>query len=401
MSKTRKLLFVSQQAPWPLDSGGNLRTYHLLRALNERFEVTLVSTDPGGDAASRLAEVAAEVVLVPAMNKAGVFGRAASLLKSLFTAEPVLLAHNKSEALDAVCRERLASGEYSALHLNHLDTTPYARHSKGVPVVIDTHNVLTEYAERRSEHESGWFGRLLWGREARLLKTREPLELSLCQRVIACSSREREAFLSMEPALEVRVVPNGADINAVTPVADPAANPPRLLFVGDLAYGPNRDAALSFARDVLPRVRKVVPSAVFRVVGKDPGAELRGIEGVEATGFVESLRPELEGARAFVCPIRYGSGTRLKLFEAFAAGLPVVSTSLGAEGIEYVDGEHLRIADTPAEQAGAVMELLEDDPQARRLGRAGRGLAIERYDWVQLGRELVDVYTELIEITGR
>ncbi|MCH2105957.1 MAG: glycosyltransferase, partial [Planctomycetes bacterium] len=255
MTKKRKLLFVSQQAPWPLDSGGNLRTYHLLRALSERFYVTLVATDPGGDAASRLEDVADEVVLVPAMNKGGLVARAASLLKSLFTSEPLLLAHNKSAALDAVCRERLASGEYSALHLNHLDTTPYARHSKGVPVVIDTHNVLSEYAARRSEHEPGVFGRWLWGREARLLRGREPLELSLCQRVIACSAREREAFLSMEPALEVRVVPNGADINGVTPVADPAANAPTLLFIGDLAYGPNQDAALSFAKDVLPRVR--------------------------------------------------------------------------------------------------------------------------------------------------
>ena len=113
------------------------------------------------------------------------------------------------------------------------------------------------------------------------------------------------------------------------------------------------------------------------------------------------MRAELDRARVYVCPIRYGSGTRLKLFEAFAAGLPVVSSSLGAEGIEYVAGEHLLIADTAADQAGAVMDLLEDDALARQLGLSGRGLAIERYDWVELGRELVDVYTELIEITSR
>jgi len=401
VTDSRKLLFVSQQAPWPLDSGGNLRTYHLLRALGERFEVTLVATDPGGDAALHLREVAHEVVLVPAMNKTGALQRAASLFKSLFTSEPVLLAHNRSAELDAVCRERLESGDYSALHLNHLDTTPYARYSKGVPVVIDTHNVLSEYALRRSEHESGAFGRWLWRREARLLKAREPLELSLCQRVIACSERERATFLSMEPALEVRVVPNGADINAVTPVADPAQNAPELLFVGDLAYGPNKDAAHSFAAEVLPRVRKLVPDAVFRVVGKDPSPELAAMEGVEVTGFVEAVSPELERARIFVCPIRYGSGTRLKLFEAFAAALPVVSTSLGAEGIDYVDGEHLMIADSPGDQAGAILDLLGDDALARQLGRSGRGLAIERYDWVELGRELVEVYLELIKITSR
>ena len=125
------------------------------------------------------------------------------------------------------------------------------------------------------------------------------------------------------------------------------------------------------------------------------------MEGVEVTGFVETVYPELARARVFVCPIRYGSGTRLKLLEAFAAGLPVVSTSLGAEGIDYVDGEHLMIADSPGDQAGAILDLLGDDALARQLGRSGRGLAIERYDWVELGRELVDIYLELIEITSR
>jgi len=373
----------------------------MLRALSERFDVTLVTTDPGGDARTRLSEIASEVVLVQAMNKGGALTRSASFLKSLLTKEPVLLAHNMSAELDAVCRERLESGAYSALHLNHLDTTPYARHSKGVPVVIDTHNVLTEYAARKSEYEPGAFDRWLWAREARLLKRREPLELSLCQRVITCSERERDTFLSMEPALEVRVVPNGTDISAITPVSDPAANSPELLFIGDLGYGPNKDAAESFAEEVLPRVRKLVPDAIFRVVGKDPSPALAAMDGVEVTGFVDAVHPELARARAFVCPIRYGSGTRLKILEAFAAGLPVVSTSLGAEGIEYVDGEHLMIADTPEDQAGAILDLLGDDELARRLGRSGRGLAIERYDWVELGRGLVDMYMELIEITSR
>jgi glycosyltransferase involved in cell wall biosynthesis len=123
--------------------------------------------------------------------------------------------------------------------------------------------------------------------------------------------------------------------------------------------------------------------------------------GVEVTGFVDDVRAELARARIFVCPIRYGSGTRLKLFEAFAAGLPVVSTRLGAEGIDCVDGEHLLLADTPAEQATAISRLLADDELARSLGAAGRSLATERYDWPLIGRGLVEIYEELIAITSR
>jgi glycosyltransferase involved in cell wall biosynthesis len=303
--------------------------------------------------------------------------------------------------LDSAVREHLATGSYSALHLNHLDTTPYARHSKGVPVVIDTHNVLAEYAARRSEHEAGAFDRWLWRREARLLSEREPMELSLCQRILACSERERDTFLSKESALEVRVIPNGVDTGAIVPVADPAANAPELVFVGDLAYGPNADAAESFASEVLPKVRAEQPAASFRVVGRNPTAALRASEGVEVTGFVEDVGAELSRARAFVCPIRYGSGTRLKLFEAFAAGLPVVSTRLGAEGIDCVDGEHLLLADTPEDQAAAILRVLDDDELTRGLGRAARALAIKRYDWHEIGRGLVDVYEELIAITSR
>jgi len=401
VSDSRKLLFVSQQAPWPLDSGGNLRSYHLLRALSERYAVTLVATDPGGEAAARLAEVAAEVVLVPEMNKEGALERAGSLLRSLVTSDPLLLAHNRSEHLDSAVREHLATDSYSALHLNHLDTTPYARHSKGVPVVIDTHNVLAEYAARRSEHEAGAFGRWLWRREARLLAKREALELSLCQRILACSERERDAFLSKESALEVRVVPNGVDTGAITPIADPAANAPELVFVGDLAYGPNADAAESFAAEVLPKVRAEQPEALFRVVGKNPSAALAASAGVEATGFVDDVHSELARARVFVCPIRYGSGTRLKLFEAFAAGLPVVSTCLGAEGIDCVEGEHLLLADTPEDQAAAILRVLGDEELARGMGRAARALVLERYDWREIGRGLVEIYEELIAITSR
>ena len=404
MSDSAKLLFVSQQAPWPLDSGGNLRTYHLLRALQERYEVTLLSTDPGGEAAARLGEVASVVELVPALKKDRPLTRALSLLKSLVSKDPVLFTHNKSAALEEAVARHLSSGAYSALHLNHLDTTPYARAVSGVPVVIDTHNVLTEYAARRSEHEKSALGRWLWRREARLLTAREPLELSLCQRVLACSEREREALLAAESALEVRVVPNGVAVESITPVSDPAANSPELVFVGDLAYGPNADAAESFAAEVLPLVRAEHSEALFRVVGRNPSAALKervNAGGVEVTGFVDDVREELMRARVFVCPIRYGSGTRLKLFEAFAAGLPVVSTRLGAEGIDCVDGEHLLIADTPEEQAAAITRLLSDDGLARSLGAAGRKLASERYDWPLIGRGLVEIYEELIAITSR
>ena len=219
------------------------------------------------------------------------------------------------------------------------------------------------------------------------------LELLTARRAAAtvvCSQLDRERL----DHPRVHVVPNGYEPADVLP-SRRSTPEPVLLMVGLLTYEPNRDAAAFFAREVLPRVRQTVPDARFRVVGRY-GAEhdvqaLRGVPGVEVVGEVEELGAELSAAAVVVAPIRFGGGTRIKILEAMAHGLAVVTTTVGCEGLETVPDEHLLVGDTPEEMAASCVRLLADEQLRSRLGRAGQDLWQRRYRWRAMDPAVTEV----------
>lgn len=390
-----RILFVTQRVPWPLDSGGNLRTYHLLAALAGRFEVTLAATAPAGDgekeAQRALERLGARVRLVPDPRPGGVRGRARSLVRAFRAGEPAVIAHNRIPALAALVAESIASGEVDRLHLNHLDAAAHVDLVSAPPAVLDTHNLLFDYYGRRAVHERRSLARALCRRESRLLARYERQTFRAVERLVVCSQPEREKLRLLDPALEATVIPNGVDVAALRPGGPPLAERPADLgFVGDMAYGPNVDGALWFGREVLPLVRARVPAARLVLIGKRPPPALRRLAGekVEVTGFVPSVAERLQRCRAAVVPLRYGSGTRLKVLEALALGVPLAATTLGAEGIELESGRHALLADDPADLAQACVRLLTDAPLAASLASAGRALAESRYAWPLLGERL-------------
>jgi glycosyltransferase involved in cell wall biosynthesis len=202
------------------------------------------------------------------------------------------------------------------------------------------------------------------------------------------------AFFERAGAREVLVVPNGVDVRAV-PWAAPAAGR-TLIYVGHYGYQPNAAAALELADEVLPRVRASVPDAQLQLVGADPTEAMRA-RPVEVTGTVPDVLPYLRAARVMVVPLRSGGGTRLKILEALAAGVPVVSTPLGAEGLELRDGEHLLVGETRADLAALTVRVIEDDALANRLSTAGRAHVERTYDWTALARPLVDLHLRIHE----
>jgi len=404
----RRILFVSQQLPWPKDSGGNIRTYYTLAALAREFDVLLCSTEDGsGEGRSALEALGARLRLVPDTKRRSGSGQALGVLRSFFSGEPAVVAHNENPALRAAVREELARGAFDSLHLNHLDTALYfdlALHvdpEGAPPSLIDTHNLLFDYYARRAEVEGSVLRRWVCRREARLLEGYELDVFRRVSRVVVCSEDERARLHAADPALDAAVVPNGVDCEELRP-AEAAPDPANrdLVFVGDLAYGPNSDAALRFAREVLPAIRREEPTARFLAVGKNPPPELEALgrerEEVVVPGFVEDVREWVWPAAVYVVPIRYGSGTRLKVLEAFALGKATVSTRIGAEGIATADGEDVLLRDEPADMAAAVVELLRDPERRERLGRAARLKVEERYDWPRIGEGLVELHRGLV-----
>jgi glycosyltransferase involved in cell wall biosynthesis len=398
MPEAPRVLFVSEKYPWPLDDGGQIRSYQVLRALAGACRVTLLATDPRlSGALEPLRALGIEVVLVAPHRRA--WKLPFELVRALFTRRPWPLPKNFSRAMLGEIRARLAAGSVDVLHLNHLDAAQYLEYLgpalRGARTCVDTHNLLAGlYANlprtARDPLRRG-FAWLQWTRMCRY----EPALLRRADRVLVCSEKERAqlAVLGVERAL---LVPNGVDSSYFTPGEAPAGGL-ELVFTGGMDYLPNSDGARWFLEHVFPLVLRVRPDARVTFVGKQPSDSLRALareRQVVFTGRVDDVRPFVRAAQVFVVPLRIGGGTRLKILEALAMQLPLVSTRIGAEGLDLREGEDLLLADEPQPFADALLALASDPGRARRLAASGRARVLERYDWSVTAQPLLDSYAE-------
>jgi polysaccharide biosynthesis protein PslH len=389
------VLAVTSQVPWPLDSGGHLRTYHLLRSLAAGMDVRLVA--PAAPeaiepccAALENAGVAPAVVSVPRRTFAG---ESVKVLRAAFDQEPYVLyaRHRQSTVLETLQME-VASRPPAALYLDHLDSLVYADAFPGIPLVIDMHNVYSRLVARVAG-ESGAIRRRYLERESALLERMERRAVSVAHTVLAVSVEEAQYFRQLGARRAV-VVPNGVDCDRLErlPIEN-RAGAPTVLFVGSLSWPSNVHAVRFLATEVLPSVRKSMPSARLVVVGRDPGPEVMSLarpgSNVEVAGNVEDVAPYYRAAHVLAVPLQSGGGTRLKILEAFAAGVPVVSTPVGCEGIEAISGSHLAVAEIQ-DFSAAVAKLLEQPHKARVLAVRARTLAREKYDWSVVGRSAIE-----------
>jgi glycosyltransferase involved in cell wall biosynthesis len=214
--------------------------------------------------------------------------------------------------------------------------------------------------------------------------------------VLTMSETDREILDRYVDTSHVVPIPNGVDCRAF-PFAGDGRTPDTILFVGFFRHEPNVEAVRHFTREVLPLIRETHPDVLFRIVGAYPPEVVRRLgetPGIEVTGRVEDIGPYYRRSALFIAPVLQGSGTRLKLLEAMASGCPVVSTTIGAEGLDVVDGEHALIADTPAAMAAAVARVLDDPALAAALAARARELVVARYDWDAITARLLAAYRE-------
>jgi glycosyltransferase involved in cell wall biosynthesis len=216
-------------------------------------------------------------------------------------------------------------------------------------------------------------------------------------RVIAVSERDRHEMADMTDPARVSVVPTGVDVECYRAASGTSPDRPIVMFLGSMDWEANIDAVDYFCREIWPSVRSAVPDALFRIVGRSPHPRVRRLASmsVDVTGTVSSVVEHLKETAVFVVPLRIGGGTRLKIFEAMAAEKAVVSTSIGAEGLDVTDGRDILLADTAGEFANSVIALLRDPVRRRQLERAG-GQTAERHDWSAIARRFEDVLREAI-----
>jgi glycosyltransferase involved in cell wall biosynthesis len=275
------------------------------------------------------------------------------------------------------------------------------RRAGGARVVLGFDNVGTYQYSRISRIASTRLERTRAWVHSRMLRCWEPRFAEHFDRCIVVSEIDRKLLLEANPNLEIDVVPNGVDteIYRAMPYGVSAR---ALLFIGNMAYAPCADGALWFCNEILPRIRKVVPGVEVWIVGNSPPREVAQLEGegVHVTGRVGSVQAYYEASAVSVVPIRAGGGTRLKILESMALGRPVVSTTVGCEGIDVEPGKHLLIGDTAERFADQVLLLLSERDLWEGISRRGREFVVREHDWNLIGNRLLEVYAEVAGSRG-
>lgn len=401
--QARRILAVTSELPWPLDSGGHLRTFHLLTGLAASCDVHVVAglrqDDEKGLAALRSAGLGVTPVRLEPRSAVRI---ALDLASAMMRSEPYVLylKHDRPEMRAAVSREVMRLRP-DVLYLDHLDSAVFSDLANGCAVVGDMHNIYSLLAERAGveygHDPRGWYLR----GQARLLRRKEG-ELANRADIVFSVSRDECDYFAKLGAPDVRLVPNGVDCRAYADMAvGRLGSDPVVLYLGTMSWAPNAAAARFLAQQVMPVVRATLPEATLQIVGKNPPEDLRllhGHDGVQVLGGVPDVRPYLRNAAVLAVPLESGGGTRLKILEAFAAGLPVLSTPVGAEGIRAESGTHFILAER-GEFAGHIVRLLSRDGcrEGATLAEQGRRLAEQLYDWRVIAVEAAAAIHNVLE----
>jgi sugar transferase (PEP-CTERM/EpsH1 system associated) len=385
-----KILWLNANLLLPLDKGGKLRTWHIMRELARQHEMTYLSfAEPSQSAADHdgMREVCSRLETVPRTDAAkGTSRFYLDAARYLFDPTPYAIAKYRSQAFRERVTSLLESESFDLVVCDFL--VPAINMPDRLPCrsILFTHNVEAEIWRRHAENASNGVSRRLLRQQWHRMLRFERRALSRFDLVLAVSEADKETFGRLYPNAvrrPIHVIQTGVDTTYFSPTAAVSANP-HLVFTGSMDWLPNEDGMLYFVNDILPHVRGAFPDVTLSIIGRAPTPAVQRLaerSGITVTGRVDDVRPHVGAGSVYVVPLRIGGGTRLKIFEAMAMGKAVVSTTIGAEGLPVTPGENILIADDPQAFAGAVVALLRDAEMRRQIESQARRLVVERYDW--------------------
>jgi len=397
MSRPR-VLWVTNEAPDRNLGGGSIRQAHLLEALADVTDVTLVLFgEPLCDERTRSA--LAHLVELPSLGVRSVRGpigrRVHDLTAALFGNEPPDVAEY-NEIRRELQRRWTEFGDHDIVMVEHVGLAPLVRLRQHETWLLTVHYVSSGTFDQLAAVNNGR-RRWIFGRQARQAKRFECWALGAFDRAFSVSADDA----SLLPG-STTVIPNGVDLDRF--VASSLPSEPRLVLIGTLGYRPNVDGVMWFVHDVLPLIRRHVPNVAVDLVGRLPTQEVLDLghePGVAVYADVPDVRDYLLRARVSIVPLRVGTGTRLKALESFAAYRPVVGTGIGLAGLGIVDGRHALIADDPDAFAAGVVQLLRDDDLAKMLVHNARSLVEAEYSWTTIGATFVDAVLKAADANRR
>ncbi|GIV86251.1 MAG: glycosyl transferase family 1 [Chloroflexus sp.] len=393
-----RILILSTWWPEPDDNGSRLRAMAILRGLAARHELHLLAFSQGPATEVQANEIGQFCRSWQAFTRPDRLLTVRDRLGSLISPRPAAVRVRWSKPLAQAVQEAVVRWQPDVVLALQIDMAPYALLARNLPLVLEELElalILEDYQRRRGLRR---LRSLLTA-----LQHRRYVSTILPAFAAVTTVSEREAELARQIVGTqhpiITVIPNGVD-SAACAAYGYRPEPDTLIYPGALSYSANFDAVDYFLRAIWPLIRSRHPQARFRITGRvtaEQRAALPNGPGIEFTGYVDDIRDVISRHAVEVTPIREGGGTRLKILEALALGVPVVSTSKGAEGLELIDGKHLLLADTPIDFARATSRLLNDPPLARRLGEAGQKAVAARYDWQVIVPRLNDVLEEVAQ----
>ena len=321
----------------------------------------------------------------------------ATLVSAFLKRQPITVARYALPAYRQKFQELVATENFDLVHYEMFHTAQF-RADTDLPGVLSQQNVDSEIWRRLCGETANPFYKFAYWTQQLAFQRYERVLSPKFDAVTCTSDIDAAVFQRHCAEGTIEIIPNGVDVTHYQPDFSSEA-PAHLIYIGSMDWYPNEDAVAFFADEVLPRIQERVPDVQFSIVGGNPSARVQGLaerEGVIVTGRVPEIKPYFAEATVFVVPLRIGSGTRLKILEALAMGKAIVSTSVGAEGLDLKDGEEIFIADAPIAFADAVTRLLTDRSRRRRIGENGRARVEQDYDWRSIGGKLHQLYTQIL-----
>lgn len=398
-----KILWVKAGGLVPPDSGGKIRSYNILRELARDHEITLFSfhQEHENDQHPALREIFHDVVCVPLRLPETRGPREMALYaRYLLSGQSYMLMKYCQpvvrDRLDALIGQRA----FDVVLCDFIVPAPIIPWGARAAKVIFTHNVEAQIWKRHFQVARNPLWRAISWREWKTMERAERRFLTAADHVLAVSGTDRDAFAAFVDPHRLSVVQTGVDVDYFTP-DERHERPNSIVFTGSMDWLPNEDGIIYFADQILPLIREQIPDVSVTVVGRRPSQKLEAVAaqqpGMQLTGWVEDVRPYLAQSSVFIVPLRIGGGTRLKIFEAMAAGLPVISTALGAEGLPVQDGANIVLADSPWEFAERTVALLRNESERARLGAAARRMVVDSFSWRSVAADLSRTLNRLVE----
>jgi sugar transferase (PEP-CTERM/EpsH1 system associated) len=399
------ILWIKSNLLHPLDSGGKLRTYNMLRNIRKNHSVHYIAfADPERDSEniSLADEYCTEIShrRYPEMPKKHSPGYYARIILSLADKHPFTVTSYRSAEMMELISDTIARGSYDVIVADFPTMCLNIPENAGVPLVHFSHNVEAMIWERLASCERNPLKKLVFRRERARIERFERWIVNGYDRTISVSKKDYEYFSNVYGGTKLDYVSTGVDTEYFSP-GEAAEEPGSIIFLGSMDWMPNADAVEYFTDRVYPLIKSEVPGARLYIVGRNPLDEVRRLadrdSSITVTGTVPDTRPYIARAACAVVPLRIGGGTRIKIYEMMSAGKAVVSTTIGAEGLDYVDGENIIIADGADEFARSVIGILGDRERREAIGRSARSFVVENCSWESVSGQFIGYLEKVTE----